>query len=55
MKNIELKSLTVITGNSFTGKTTLLNEILEKTNEHTISVNTDTRIEIDVNNVLKQS
>ena len=36
MKNIELKELTVITGNSFTGKTTLLNEILEKTNEYAI-------------------
>ena len=54
MKNIELKSLTVITGNSFTGKTTLLNEILEKANEHTISVNIDTRIEINVNEEFRQ-
>lgn len=54
MKNIELKELTVITGNSFTGKTTLLNEILEETNEHAISVNIDTRIEIDANEEFKQ-
>ena len=54
MKNIELKSLTVITGNSFTGKTALLNEILRETNEHTISVSTDTRIEINVNEEFKQ-
>ena len=54
MRNIELKSLTVITGNSFTGKTALLNEILREANEHTISVNTDTRIEIDVNEEFKQ-
>ena len=54
MKNIELKELTVITGNSFTGKTALLNEILEKANEHAISVNVDTRIEINVNEEFKQ-
>ena len=54
MKNIELKSLTVITGNSFTGKTALLNKILKETNEHTISVNSDTRVEIDVNDEFKQ-
>ena len=54
MKNIELKSLTVITGNSFTGKTALLNEILRETNEHAISVNTDTRIEINVNEEFRQ-
>ena len=34
MKNIELRELTVITGNSFTGKTALLNEILKATSEN---------------------
>ncbi len=54
MKNLELKLLTVITGNSFTGKTALLNEILEETNEHAISVNIDTKIEIDANEEFRQ-
>ena len=47
MKNIELKSLTVITGNSFTGKTALLNEILKETNRNSKYVNVDSRIDIE--------
>ena len=47
MKNIELKSLTVITGNSFTGKTALLNEILKETSENSKYVNVDSRIDLE--------
>ena len=39
MKNIELNELTVITGNSFTGKTALLNEILKEANGNSKYVN----------------
>ena len=54
MKNIELKELTVITGNSFTGKTTLLNEILKETNESSKYVNIDSSLDIKVNDEFKQ-
>ena len=54
MKNIELKSLTVITGNSFTGKTALLNEILKETNGSSKYVNIDSSLDIKVNDEFKQ-
>ena len=57
MKNIELnelKSLTVITGNSFTGKTTLLNEILKETNRNSKYVNVDSRVDIEIDEEFKQ-
>ena len=53
MKNIELKSLTVITGNSFTGKTALLNEILKETNRNSKYVNVDSRIDIKIDEDFK--
>ena len=53
MKNIELKSLTVITGNSFTGKTALLNEILKETNGNSKYVNVDSRIDIRIDEDFK--
>ena len=53
MKNIELKSLTVITGNSFTGKTALLNEILKETSENSKYVNVDSRIDIEIDEDFK--
>ena len=53
MKNIELKSLTVITGNSFTGKTALLNEILKETNRNSKYVNVDSRIDIEIDEDFK--
>ena len=54
MKNIELKSLTVITGNSFTGKTALLHKILKETNESSKYVNIDSSLDIKVNDEFKQ-
>ena len=54
MKNIELKELTVITGNSFTGKTALLNEILKETSENSKYVNVDSRIDIEIDEEFKQ-
>ena len=54
MKNIELKELTVITGNSFTGKTTLLNEILKEANGNSKYVNVDSRIDIEIDEEFKQ-
>ena len=56
MKNIELnelKSLTVITGNSFTDKTALLDEILEETSGNSKYVNIDSSLDIKVNDELK--
>ena len=54
MKNIELKELTVITGNSFTGKTALLNEILKETSENSKYVNVDSRADIEIDEEFKQ-
>ena len=54
MKNFELKELTVITGNSFTGKTALLNEILKETNGSSKYVNIDSSLDIKVNDEFKQ-
>ena len=53
MKNNELKSLTVITGNSFTGKTALLNEVLKETNRNSKYVNVDSRIDIKIDEDFK--
>ena len=50
MKNIELnelKELTVITGNSFTGKTALLHKILKETDGNSKYVNTGSSLEVD--------
>lgn len=52
MKNIELNELTVITGNSFTGKTALLNEILKEANGNSKYVNEGTSL--GVNEEFKQ-
>ena len=54
MKNFELKELTVITGNSFTGKTALLNEILKETNGSSKYVNAGSGLDIKVNDEFKQ-
>ena len=54
MKNLELKELTVITGNSFTGKTALLNEILKEANGNSKYVNIDSRIDIKIDEEFKQ-
>ena len=54
MKNIELNELTVITGNSFTGKTALLNEILKEANGNSKYVNVDSRIDIEIDDEFKQ-
>ena len=54
MKNIELNELTVITGNSFTGKTALLNEILKEANGNSKYVNIDSRIDIKIDEEFKQ-
>ena len=54
MKNIELKELTVITGNSFTGKTALLNEILKEANGNSKYVKVDSRIDIEIDEEFKQ-
>ena len=54
MKNIELKSLTAITGNSFTGKTTLLREILRETDGSSKYVNTSSKLDIKVDEDFKQ-
>ena len=54
MKNIELNELTVITGNSFTGKTALLNEILKETNRNSKYVNVDSRADIEIDEEFKQ-
>ena len=53
MKNIELKSLTVITGNGFTGKTALLREILKEANGNSKYVNVDSRIDIEIDEDFK--
>ena len=53
MKNIELNELTVITGNSFTGKTALLNEILKEANGNSKYVNIDSRIDIKIDEDFK--
>ena len=53
MKNIELNELTVITGNSFTGKTALLNEILKETNRNSKYVNVDSRIDLKIDEDFK--
>lgn len=50
MKNIELnelKELTVITGNSFTGKTALLHKVLKETDGNSKYVNTGSSLEVD--------
>ena len=54
MKNIEFNELTVITGNSFTGKTALLNEILKEANGNSKYVNVDSRIDIEIDEEFKQ-
>ena len=54
MKNIELNELTAITGNSFTGKTALLNEILKEANGNSKYVNIDSRIDIKIDEDFKQ-
>lgn len=46
MKNIELKELTVITGNSFTGKTALLHKILKETDRNSKYINAGTGLEV---------
>ena len=51
MKNIDLKPLTVITGNNFTGKTKLLKDIAKETKVKYI--NFDTEVEIKVTKWLK--
>ena len=53
MKNIELNELTVITGNSFTGKTALLNEILKEANGNSKYVNIDSRADIEIDEDFK--
>ena len=53
MKNIELKELTVITGNNFTGKTALLNEILRETSENSKYVCVDSRVDIRIDEDFK--
>ena len=53
MKNIELNELTVITGNSFTGKTALLNEILKEANGNSKYVNIDSGIDIKIDEDFK--
>ena len=54
MKNIEFNELTVITGNSFTGKTALLNEILKEASGNSKYVNVDSRIDIEIDEEFKQ-
>ena len=52
MKNIDLKPLTVITGNNFTGKTKLLKEIAKETSGSKY-INFNTEVEIKVTEELK--
>ena len=52
MKNIDLKPLTVITGNNFTGKTKLLKEIAKETSGSKY-INFNTEVEIKVTKWLK--
>ena len=54
MKNIELNELTLITGNSFTGNTALLNAILKEANGNSKYVNVDSRIDIEIDEEFKQ-
>ena len=49
----ELKPLTIITGDSFSGKTDLLNEISKETCEYSKFINFDTEVEIEVTEELK--
>ena len=53
MKKIELNELTVITGNSFTGKTALLNEILKEANGNSKYVSVDSRADIEIDEDFK--
>lgn len=50
----ELKQLTIITGDSFSGKTDLLNEISKETCEYSKFINFDTEVEIEVTEELKR-
>lgn len=50
----ELKQLTIITGDSFSGKTDLLNEISKETCEYSKYINFDTEVEIEVTEELKR-
>lgn len=50
----ELKQLTIITGDNFSGKTDLLNEISKETCEYSKFINFDTEVEIEVTEELKR-
>lgn len=50
----ELKQLTIITGDSFSGKTDLLNEISKETCEYSKFIDFDTEVEIEVTEELKR-
>lgn len=50
----KLKQLTIITGDSFSGKTDLLNEISKETCEYSKFINFDTEVEIEVTEELKR-
>lgn len=50
----ELKQLTIITGDSFSGKTDLLNEISKETCGYSKFINFDTEVEIEVTEELKR-
>lgn len=50
----ELKQLTILTGDSFSGKTDLLNEISKETCEYSKFINFDTEVEIEVTEELKR-
>ncbi|MBR2159450.1 MAG: hypothetical protein IJ964_05745 [Campylobacter sp.] len=50
----ESKQLTIITGDSFSGKTDLLNEISKATCEYSKYINFDTEVEIEVTEELKR-
>ncbi|TWO22591.1 AAA family ATPase [Campylobacter hyointestinalis] len=49
----ELKQLTIITGNSFSGKTDLLNEISKETCEYSKFINFNTEVDFKVTEELK--
>ena len=49
----ELKQLTIITGDSFSGKTDLLNEISKETCEYSKSINLNTEVDFKVTEGLK--
>lgn len=45
--NIELRNLTIITGDNFTGKSQILRNQIKNNNSFTY-INLDTRVEVDV-------